>query len=184
MAEKPPLRPEEVRRVLRELAPLSEDRRIILVGGQAVAFWAVFFELTTPAVEREIFTSKDIDFEGAARSARKAGELLDGDVRIPMLDDHTPNTGSSSLGTAEGAGAPYANAPAAGKGEHPSESKNFVPKFVPDSTELRQTPWTEVALTGRIWLARAVLARLIIRRSKVRVLPAPSRTMHSVTVAA
>lgn len=93
MAEKPPLGPEEVRRVLRELAPLSEYRRIILVGGQAVAFWAVFFELTTPTAEREIFTSKDIDFEGAARSARKAGELLDGDVRIPTIDDHTPNTG-------------------------------------------------------------------------------------------
>ena len=93
MAEKPPLAPEEVRRILRELAPLSEDRRIILVGGQAVAFWAVFFELTTPPAELELFTSKDIDFEGAARSARKAGELLHGDVRIPTLDDHTPNTG-------------------------------------------------------------------------------------------
>ncbi len=93
MAEKPPLPPEEVRRILRELVPLSEDRRIILVGGQAVAFWAVFFELTTPPAEWELFTSKDIDFEGAARSARKAGELLHGDVRIPTLDDHTPNTG-------------------------------------------------------------------------------------------
>lgn len=52
MAEKLPLGPEEVRRVLRELAPLSEYRRIILVGGQAVALWAVFFELTTPTAER------------------------------------------------------------------------------------------------------------------------------------
>lgn len=93
MPEKPPLRPEEVRRILRELAPLSEERRIILVGGQAVAFWAAFFELKPRSSEREIFTSKDIDFEGAARSARRAGELLGGDVRIPTIDDHTPNTG-------------------------------------------------------------------------------------------
>ncbi|HSE66024.1 MAG TPA: hypothetical protein VLB12_03500 [Gemmatimonadales bacterium] len=93
MREKPPLRPEEVRRILRELAPLSEDRRIILVGGQAVAFWAAFFKLKPRSAEQEIFTSKDIDFEGAARAARRAGELLDGEVRIPTIDDHTPNTG-------------------------------------------------------------------------------------------
>lgn len=93
MPEKPPLRPEEVRRILRELAPLSENRRIILVGGQAVAFWAAFFKLKPRSAEQEIFTSKDIDFEGAARTARRAGELLNGEVRIPTFDDHTPNTG-------------------------------------------------------------------------------------------
>ena len=93
MPEKPPLRPEEVRRILRKLAPLSEDRRIILVGGQAVAFWATFFKLKPRSAEQEIFTSKDIDFEGAARSVRRAGELLGGDVRIPTIDHHTPNTG-------------------------------------------------------------------------------------------
>lgn len=93
MGEKPPLRPEEVRRILRDLAPLSEERRIILVGGQAVAFWAAFFKLEPALTEDAIFTSKDIDFEGAARSARKAGELLGGEVRIPTMDDLTPNTG-------------------------------------------------------------------------------------------
>lgn len=93
MPEKPPLRPEEVRRILRELAPLSEERLIILVGGQAVAFWAAFFKLKSRSAEQEVFTSKDIDFEGAARTARRAGELLNGEVRIPTIDDHTPNTG-------------------------------------------------------------------------------------------
>ena len=92
MAEKPPLRPEEVRRILRDLRPLSEERRIILVGGQAVAFWAVFFEMAGDA-EEELFTSSDIDFEGAPRSARRAGKLLGGEVRIATIDDHTPNTG-------------------------------------------------------------------------------------------
>ncbi len=93
MPEKPPLRPEEVRRILCELAPLSEDRLIILVGGQAVAFWVAFFKLKPHSAEQEVFTSKDIDFEGAARTARRAGELLGGEVRIPTIDDHTPNTG-------------------------------------------------------------------------------------------
>lgn len=102
MREKPPLRPEEVRRILRELAPLSEDRRIVLVGGQAVAFWAAFFKLKPRSAEQEIFTSKDIDFEGAARTARKAGELLNGEVRIPTIDDHTPNTGIVLFEDSEG----------------------------------------------------------------------------------
>lgn len=93
MSEKPPLRPEEVRRILRDLRPLSEQRQIVLIGGQAVAFWAAFFEREIPVGEEELFTSKDIDFEGAARAARKAGELLDGEVRIATIDDHTPNTG-------------------------------------------------------------------------------------------
>ena len=93
MAQKPPLPPDEVRRVLRELAPLSGDRRIILIGGQAVAFWAAFFRLEEPASEAKLFTSKDIDFEGAGQSARRAGELLGGDVQIPEIDRHTPNTG-------------------------------------------------------------------------------------------
>ena len=58
-----------------------------------MAFWAAFFKLKPRSAEKEIFTSKDIDFEGAARTARMAGELLDGEVRIPTIDEHTPNTG-------------------------------------------------------------------------------------------
>jgi hypothetical protein len=71
----------------------TDSEQIILVGGQAVAFWAAFFNLKLRSAEQEIFTSKDIDFEGASRTARRAGELLNGEVRIPTIDDHTPNTG-------------------------------------------------------------------------------------------
>jgi hypothetical protein len=44
--------------------------------------------------------------------------------------------------------------------------------LVPDSTELSRTPWTRFALSGQIRLYRRVPARLIIRRSLVRVQPA------------
>lgn len=36
----PPLRPEEVQRVLGQLVPLIQDTQIVLVGGQALAFWS------------------------------------------------------------------------------------------------------------------------------------------------
>ncbi len=85
MAKKPPLRPDEVRRILRELAPLSENRRVILIGGQAVAFWAAFLRVERRVTEAKLFTSRDIDFEGAAQSARRAGELLRGQVRVPEM---------------------------------------------------------------------------------------------------
>jgi hypothetical protein len=73
---------------------LSEDK--------AVAFWAAFFKLKPRPAEQEIFTSKDIDFEGAARTARRAGELLNGEVRVPTIDDHTPNTGIVLFEDSEG----------------------------------------------------------------------------------
>ena len=58
-----------------------------------MAFWAAFFEREDPASEAKLFTSGDIDFEGAAQSARRAGELLRGQVQIPEIDRATPNTG-------------------------------------------------------------------------------------------
>ncbi len=67
-----------------------------------MAFWAAFFKLKPRSAEQEIFTSKDIDFEGAARTARRAGELLNGEVRIPTIDDHTPNTGIVLFEDSEG----------------------------------------------------------------------------------
>jgi hypothetical protein len=42
MTAKPSLREEEARRIFGLLEPLSEDRSVLLVGGQAVAFWTRF----------------------------------------------------------------------------------------------------------------------------------------------
>jgi hypothetical protein len=37
VADKPPLPHEEVQRILRQLEPLIAERRVVLVGGQAVS---------------------------------------------------------------------------------------------------------------------------------------------------
>ena len=80
--------------MLRALAPLTEERRIILIGGQAVAWWARYLSPRDPGLPlAQALASKDIDFAGSIRSVEQAGKLLSADVRIPEIDDHTPNTG-------------------------------------------------------------------------------------------
>lgn len=90
--EKPPLRLEEVRRILARLESLAEGQQIVLVGGQAVAVWAELFK--ERGLELALVTSKDIDFEGSSTAARRAGELLQADrIQIPRFGEATPNTG-------------------------------------------------------------------------------------------
>lgn len=94
MSAKPPLRHEEVQRILRLLEPLSVARSIVLVGGQAVALWTHFLrERSQEIAAFAPLASKDIDFEGSARSVRQAADLLAARMRLASIDDHTPNTG-------------------------------------------------------------------------------------------
>ena len=94
MTAKPPLRHEEVQRILGLLKPLSADRSIVLVGGQAVAFWTRFLqEHSSEIAALAPLTSKDIDFEGSARAVQRTAGLLGARMRLASMDDHTPNTG-------------------------------------------------------------------------------------------
>jgi hypothetical protein len=103
VAAKPPLSEKDVEWVLRALEPLSGDRTIVLVGGQAIAFWTRFLALRSPEIGAlGPLTSKDIDFEGSARAARQAAVLLGGTARIASLDDQTPNTGIVVFRDSEG----------------------------------------------------------------------------------
>jgi len=88
-----PLSREEVDRVLVQLGPLTAGRSVVLVGGQAVAYWVRILGVADRMPGFLPLTSKDIDFEGSARAARHAAALLGGSVRIAGLDDHTPSTG-------------------------------------------------------------------------------------------
>jgi hypothetical protein len=90
-----PLSYEEAVRILRELHELSEQHRIVVIGGQAVALW--YRELSRrgylPGDQMGPLTSKDIDFRGARQTVQRAATLLGGTARLPSLDDHTPSTG-------------------------------------------------------------------------------------------
>lgn len=78
----------DVERLLVRLGPVAEE--LVLVGGQAVNFWAQFLGA---APSTEPLTSKDIDFCGTAQLARRVARALDGRVRVATMDDVTPNTG-------------------------------------------------------------------------------------------
>jgi hypothetical protein len=68
----------------------------VLVGGQAVNFWATYFadrlhELAAHAP----YASKDIDFLGGAPAVRACAERLGGIARVATFDDMgTPSTGT------------------------------------------------------------------------------------------
>jgi hypothetical protein len=95
VTDKPPLLLEEVSRILSRLRELVEEPDVVLVGGQAVAFWTRYLAARATALDGfDFLTSKDIDFAGDRVAAERAGVLLDARlVRIPAMDEHTPNTG-------------------------------------------------------------------------------------------
>ena len=96
----PPLRSEEVRRVITALAPLTRKTDIVLIGGQALAFWSARF--AEPSGEISVVASKDIDFEGSADAARTAATLLDAEVMIPSPVEPSPVTGVVTFTDADG----------------------------------------------------------------------------------
>lgn len=99
-AASPPLRSEEVRRVIGVLAPLTQETDIVLVGGQALAFWSA--RLVDPSGEISVVASRDIDFEGSADAARTAATLLDARLMIPSSREPSPITGVVTFTDAEG----------------------------------------------------------------------------------
>jgi hypothetical protein len=102
-----PLSLADVKELLRRLAPLAD--RIVLVGGQAVNFWA---ERYLPRLSPELravapFTSKDIDFAprsgGGREEMTEMAERLEGRVHVVSIEDHgTANAGTVTFVDPEG----------------------------------------------------------------------------------
>ena len=83
----------EIRPILAKLADL--DRDLVLVGGQAVNFWAFVYEGRVPALAQAgPFASRDVDFCGDRRTVRLCAQRLGGRARVSTLDDATPNSGT------------------------------------------------------------------------------------------
>jgi len=92
-----PLTPEDVRRILSICSP-----RGLLVGGQALAFWADHLQVERPATLASGVTA-DADFIGDSALAKDLAKHLGWRVWIPALDDATPQTGKVTQRTKSGA---------------------------------------------------------------------------------
>lgn len=89
----PPLSYQQAARILARLATVSDD--VVLVGGQAVSFWAAYYASRVPALAADgPYTSKDIDFLGPRNVVEECARRLGGTAKVATLDDmNTPNTG-------------------------------------------------------------------------------------------
>lgn len=91
-----PLDAEEVRKILSICSPAG-----LLVGGQALAFWADHLRVERPESLVSGVTA-DADFIGDAALATTLGKRLGWQTWIPSLDDSTPQTGKVTHRTRSG----------------------------------------------------------------------------------
>jgi hypothetical protein len=87
---------EEVRKILSICSPAG-----LLVGGQALAFWADHLQVERPESLISGVTA-DADFIGDAALATTLGKHLGWQTWIPSLDDSTPQTGKVTHRTSSG----------------------------------------------------------------------------------
>jgi hypothetical protein len=91
-----PLTPEDVQKILSICSP-----RGLLVGGQALAFWADHLQVERP-VNLVSGVTADADFIGDSGLAKDLASRLGWKIWIPALDDSTPQTGKVTHRTKSG----------------------------------------------------------------------------------
>jgi hypothetical protein len=91
-----PLTPGDVQKILSICSP-----RGLLVGGQALAFWADHLQVERP-VNLVSGVTADADFIGDSGLAKDLARRLGWQIWIPALDDSTPQTGKVTHRTKSG----------------------------------------------------------------------------------
>lgn len=92
-----PLTTDDVTRILSICSP-----RALLVGGQALAFWADHLDVDRPA-DLVSGVTADADFIGDSALAKELGKRLGWRTWLPTLDDATPQTGKVTHRSRRGA---------------------------------------------------------------------------------
>lgn len=76
------------------LEQIGRQDHIVLIGGQAVYFWADHYQERLPDDLRQcVFVTHDIDFLGDQNDVLRIAEQLNGKPLTAGLDDHSPNAG-------------------------------------------------------------------------------------------
>ena len=82
---------EEVWQLLGQIGGVAPE--IVLVGGQALGFWAHYYRARLPG-DLVPYVTLDVDFLGTSVHARTFADKLPGaEFYVPRLDDHTPSSG-------------------------------------------------------------------------------------------
>ncbi|MGE4426998.1 MAG: hypothetical protein AB7G37_11155 [Solirubrobacteraceae bacterium] len=84
---------EDVAELIDRLGDLSDLDDIVLVGGQALAFWAALVADREPVAARAIGATVDVDFQAPMHRVREVAARLGGEARLPSIDEVTPSTG-------------------------------------------------------------------------------------------
>ncbi len=101
-AELSALTVDQAGRIIARLGEVVGDRRVVLVGGQAVAIWASQLQDRIEGLPVELVASRDIDLLGDASDLRRAAELLGGRARLTRWEDRTTLAGVAIFFDGEG----------------------------------------------------------------------------------
>jgi hypothetical protein len=90
----PPLSLAEAERIITRIEEIVSERRVVLVGGQAVALWTAHLQsrLMDTGMAAQV-VSNDLDFLGNAEDTRMAGKLLGGKIQVSKWEDRTTLAG-------------------------------------------------------------------------------------------
>lgn len=80
--------------VARLISSIPELNGLVLVGGQALNYWAQKLDIVTPESTGSFgpALSRDIDFLGTAIEAQTFAKAIKGKILIAGFEDHSPNT--------------------------------------------------------------------------------------------
>lgn len=80
----------EVRTVF-EALPSDSEKPVILIGGQSISFWALYYDIALPKTDTPALT-QDLDFVGGKNQAKALAGTLRARIKVATLDDSTPST--------------------------------------------------------------------------------------------
>lgn len=83
--------PSDLANLFAALAKPDKDGRLVLIGGQSIAFWAALFKVEIPSLEAPYLT-QDADFLGTKSDAADLAKRLGAAISVPEFGDATPNT--------------------------------------------------------------------------------------------
>lgn len=93
--------PADFRRLVETLNRYPDKTRVVLVGGQALTAWVLYYGLDLPDT-RTPYLTQDADFLADRQDAQFLGAELGGTVRAASMDDHTPNAATITFVGANG----------------------------------------------------------------------------------